>query len=107
MNNLKIKLTYSGVQNVYHDHFKPYLCTSDIDLPKMYNQGWNSFRFIGGEPEFSGENIPTVLKSETETFVNYESEIEVFRKDGTKCSGYYYKTLNKKTGLVKETFCFD
>ncbi len=107
MNTQKIILTYTGKQNVYHAYFKPYLCTSNIELPKMYNAGWNSFQFIGGTPEFSGENMPLILKFETENYTFYECQIEVFRKDGTKCSGYYSRSIVKATNEIKDTFSFD
>ena len=102
-----IKITCTNEQIVYHDYFKPFICTSDIDLPKMYNQGYNSFRFIGGEPEFIGLNMPEILKNETNNYLFYECQVQVKRKDGSTASGYYYKTVQKDNQIIKETFSFD
>lgn len=101
-----IKITNTGEQMVYHDYFKPFICTSDIELPKMYNQGWNSFRFV--EPvNFIGENMPEILKSETQNYKFYEADIKVIRKDNTSVSGFYYKSVNKTTGEVREIINFE
>lgn len=102
-----IEIQCTGEQKIFHDYFKPFLCSTNIDLPKMYNQGYNSFRFIGGEPDFVGKNMPKILKSETKSYKFYECQIMVFRKDKTYISGNYYFTENKVTGEIKETFCFD
>ena len=102
-----IKIIYAGKQEIHHDYFKPQICTSDIDLPKMYNQGYNSFRFEGGEPQFLTDFIPTELKRETNNYLFHEAQIKVFRTNETFVTGNYYKTTNKATGETKETFCFD
>ena len=104
---MNIQIINTGEQKIYHDYFKPFVCKTDIDLPKMYNQGYNSFRFIGGEPEFTGINMPEILRSETKNYLFYEAQILVLRTDGTTCSGRYNKTVNKSTHEVKEIFCFD
>ena len=108
MNTKKqIQITCTGEQVVYHDYYKPFICIPDIEMPKMYNQGYNSFRFVGGEPEFTGKNMPEVLKRETNNYLFYECQIEVHNKDKRKTIGSYYKTVDKTNGEIKETFCFD
>ena len=104
---MRITITNTGEQKIYHDYFKPFICKSDLDLPKMYNQGYNSFCFIGQEPEFKADKMPEILKNETNNYFFYECQIEVLRKDNSKCFGYYYKTVNKTTKEQKETFSFD
>lgn len=104
---MNITINCTGQQVVYHDYFKPFICTSDIDLPQMYNQGYNSFRFFGGEPEFSGSNMPEINKVSLTNFDKYECQIQVLRKNGTKVSGYYIKYVNKKNGSVREVFNFE
>jgi len=104
MKTIKIKNT--GKQIIYHDYFKPFICTADIDLPKLYNQGWNSFRFV--EPvNFIGENMPEILVRETNNYLFYESAIQVIRSDKSTISGFYYKTINKNTNESKETITFE
>ena len=103
----RITITPTGEQKIYHDYFKPIICTSDIDLPKQYNQGYNSFRFVGGEPELISNNIPVELKMETANYIFYENQIQVLRSNGTTVSGYFLITHNKGTGENKETFVFD
>ena len=105
--NKDITLTSTGEQICYHDYFKPFMCTSSIDMPKQYNQGWNSYRFVGGEPNFTGQNMPKILKRETNLYLYYECQIRVFRADKTTVSGYYYLTVNKETGEEREVFSFD
>ena len=74
----------------------------------MYNQGYNSFRFVGGEPNFINDNLPAILKRDTTNYLFYECQIQVLRKDNTTVSGYYYKTINKNTNKIEsENFCFD
>jgi hypothetical protein len=80
---MQITITNTGEQKAYHNYFKPFICNSDIDLPKMYNQGYNSFRFIGEEPTFKGDNMPQILKQETKNYLFYECQIIVVRKDTT------------------------
>ena len=104
---MEIKIICSGKQEIYHDYFKPFLCTSNIDLPSMYNQGYNSFRFKGGEPNFTGENMPKVFKRESNSYKFFEAARIVLRQDKTSVIGNYYLTENKITGEIKETFCFD
>lgn len=104
---MTIKLQFTGFQIIHNEYCKPYRLLSDIDLPRMYNQGYNSFRFIGGEPEFICDEIPCELKMETSNWAWYESQIQVFRKDGSSVMGYYYKTLNKNTNEIREVFSFD
>ena len=104
---MEIRIICTGEQKIYHEYFKPFLCTCDIDLPKMYNQGYNSFRFVGGEPEFIGENMPEILKQETDKYLYYQCEIQVFRNNLSSCSGYYLKTVNKSTKEIIERFLFD
>ena len=104
---MEIRIISTGEQEINHDYFKPFLCTSNIDLPKMYNQGLNSFRFIGGEPEFIGENMPEILKRENDSYLYYECQIKVFRNNLTYVSGNYYKSVCKISGTIKEIFCFD
>jgi len=105
MQTITIKPT--GEQKVFHDYFKPFICTSDIDLPKMYNQGYNCFRFVGGEPDFIGLDMPEVLKMETNNYTFFECQIQVLRSNGTAVTGHYYKTITKETGEAKQTFSFD
>jgi hypothetical protein len=103
-----ITITCTGEQKNYHDHWKPFLCTSDKDLPKQYNAGMNSFRFVGGEPEFISKDIPLILKNETNNYIFYECQIEVLRKDGTKVIGCYMRTDNKEDNSISsENFHFD
>ena len=102
-----ITLKFSGEQKVYHDYFKPYLCTSDIEVPKMYNQGFNSFRFVGGEPNFIGVNTPRILQRETNNYLIYGCDIQIIRSDKSTVSGRYNLTINKITGGERETFDFD
>jgi len=49
-------------------------------MPKQYNQCWNSYRFIGGEPIFTAENMPEIIKNETTNYIFYEVSIQIFRK---------------------------
>jgi hypothetical protein len=104
---MEINLKATGEQKIFNDYFKPYVLASDIDMPKMYNQGYNSYRFIGGEPNFRGIDIPVNLRSETNNYKFFESQIIVYRKDKSTCSGTYNKTLNKTTGQITESFNFD
>jgi hypothetical protein len=101
-----INLKNTGEQIIYHDYFKPFICTADIDPPKMYNQGLNNFRFV--EPvNFTGENMPEILVRETNNYLFYEADIQVIRKDKSTVSGFYYKTIDKTTGEAKETITFE
>jgi hypothetical protein len=104
---MEIRIICTGEQKIYHEYFKPFLCTSDIDLPKMYNIGYNTYEFIGVKPDFIGENMPEILKQETDKFLYYESEIQIFRNDLSSCSGYYLKTVNKYTNETEEKFLFN
>ncbi len=104
---ITINLKFTGEKKVYHDYFKPLILSPNIDLPKMYNQGLNSFRFIGGEPIFLSDNMPEENKRETTNFIFFESSIQVINSDGKTTSGNYYKSINKNTKEIKETFCFD
>ena len=101
-----IKLINTGEQIIYHDYFKPFICNADIDPPKMYNQGLNSFRFVENV-NFTGENMPQILARESKNYLFYESALIVFRKDKSTISGFYYKTVNKTTGETKEIITFE
>jgi len=77
-------------------------------MPKQYNQGWNSYRFIGGEPNFKAVNMPEIIKNETTNYIFYEVSIQIFRKDKTSVSGFYMKSYNKNTNKIEsENFHFD
>lgn len=104
---MKIEIISTGETKVYHDYFKPLICKSDIDLPKMYNQGYNSYRFIGGEPEFHTKGLEIHSSRETDNYIFGETRIEVINSDGHKTAGYLYTTTNKATGEVKHTFSFE
>lgn len=103
----EIIIKCTGEQKVFHDYFKPFICTSNIELPKQYNQGYNSFRFIGGEPNFKGVDMPKILKRETNNYKFFECQIQIVRSDNSTVSGYYIVTENKATNEVNETFHFD
>ncbi len=105
---MNIELTYTGEQKIYHDHHKPFIVKASIDLPKMYNAGWNCFMFEGGEPNFSLKNeLPLRVKLDSEKYTFFETEaIEVTRKDGTTCSGYFTRTIRKEDNHVTNTFNF-
>ena len=105
MNTITIYGT--GKRSCFHDHYNPLVCKSDKDLPKMYNQGWNSFRFVGGEPNFIGNNIETNKVQEYSIFKKEETQILVLRSDGSSVSGYFIRTTNKNTGEIREVFHFD
>lgn len=102
-----ITLQNTGEQKNYHSHFTPFICTSDIEMPKMYNQGYNSYRFVGGEPNFIGKNMPEILVRETANYLFYECQIQVVRKDGSTVSGNYSKSVNKNTNESIVRFNFD
>lgn len=104
---MKIKINCAGEQTIFHEYFKPFKCTSDIDLPKMYNQGYNSFRFEGGEPDFIGENMPQIPYRSLRTHDVYECQIIVSRSNGTTVSGRYINYVCKITGNKREIFDFD
>lgn len=104
----KINLTFTGNQEITNnEYFKPFICSSDIEMPKMYNQGYNSYRFIGGEPDFIGQNMPEILRTETNNYKFFECQIKVYRNDKTSVSGYYTKSINKNTSEIIENFIFD
>ena len=101
---MKITITFTGEQKVYNDYHKPYVCVSNIEIPKMYNAGWNTYKFKGVQPVFAFENMPLILKHDYPTYSFYECTIQIMRKDGTSCSGEYHKVVNKVTGEIEEKF---
>jgi hypothetical protein len=103
-----ITITCTGEQKVYHDHWKPFVCTTDSEIPDMYNAGMNHFLFIGGQPNFIGQNMPEIVKLETENYIFYECSVEVVGTNDVKVSGQYIKTLDKRTNTItSEQFCFN
>jgi len=75
----------------------------------MYNAGYNSYTFIGGEPVFSCDIPDEVLtvKLEGENYVYYNPiQIIVERKDGTTCGGIFYRHKVKATGENIDGFNF-
>lgn len=105
--DMTITIKYSGQQKIYNNYYKPFQCISNVEMPKMYNAGYNTYRFKGVQPVFIGENMPLILKNDTPTFSFYECQIEIMRKDGTACSGEYYRVVNKITGEIEEKFMFN
>ena len=98
MNTKKqIQITCTGEQVVYHDYYKPFICIPDIEMPKMYNQGYNSFRFVGGEPEFTGKNMPEVLKRETNNYLFMSVKLKYIIKINVKPLVATIKPLIKQT----------
>ena len=105
--DMTITIKCSGQQKVYNNYYKPFQCVSNVEMPKMYNAGYNTYRFKGVQPVFIGENMPLILKNDTPTFSFYDCQIEIMRKDGTACSGEYYRVVNKITGEIEEKFSFN
>jgi len=105
--DMTITIKSLGHQKVYNDYYKPFQCISNIEIPKMYNAGWNTYKFKGVQPVFIGENMPLILKNDTPTFSFYECQIEIIRKNGNPCSGEYYRVVNKITNEIEEKFSFN
>ncbi len=113
---MNIHLTATGKQKQYNEYFKPFIVKADIELPKMYNKGYNHFDF--DEPvTFTQSNIPFVtakmgfrgeLEKETAYYKYYDTQIQVIRADGSTVSGNCYRTVEKATGkVIEETISFD
>lgn len=107
---MNIQLTFTGNKKKYpNPYYSPYIVTADKELPKMYNAGYNSYNFIGGEPVFSCDIPDEVLtvKLEGKDYIYYNSiYIEVERKDGTTCGGTFYRRKVKETGENVDGFNF-
>lgn len=110
---LTIKITGSNAQKVHNEYHKPFLCKADRAIPKMRNNGYNSFFFC--EPvNFVFENMPLVEKTyangkplTSENYTWYDCSIEVTDPYGRKITGYYYATYDKKTcKFISEDYDF-
>jgi hypothetical protein len=102
-----IKITLSEKQTIENNNIGLFLCETDIELPKMYNAGFNHYLFVGGEPQFIGIDMPEVLKMNTDNFTYYECKIMIKRNDNTIVNGYYLKNVNKNTGKTEVKFLFN
>jgi len=105
---MNIQLTFTGEQKVYHEFHKPFVCAADVEIPKMYNAGSNSFAFEGGEPSFIMTNdLPLTIKLDTAERTYYESVgIQITRSNGKAVSGYFQRTVVKADGRKIDVFNF-
>ena len=106
---MTIILTPTGERIKYHNSFFPYVLKADKELPKQYNQGLNSFRFVGGEPDFIGKDMPKpkINEVETENYLIYDYQVIIFRENGDTLSGNYTNYVEKATGKERPIFKFD
>lgn len=104
---MKVILNCTGEQIIYNDYFKPFKCVANVDLPKMYNAGYNTYEFVGNKLTFEGVNMPEIINYESDNYIKYDFQIIVFRKNGTTVSGSYTKTINKVTNTVTEYISFN
>lgn len=97
---MKATITCTDARKYYHEYYFPFVATCDVELPEIYNGGWNTYYFRN-PVEFTLINMPELLKQETANYKFFGAYIQVTTPKGKQITFNYYKSVNKNTGKVE------
>lgn len=101
-----INLTITAERKVYHDYYKPLICSADSELPKIINVGYNTYEFID-KPTFNVNGLtPYCYNTAGQVeeprrygkYVEIYEHLEVHTPSGKTTQLTYFRVIDTTTG---------